>query len=771
MPAGESSARPALAARLRRGLASISQPLFIMALAAAGGILIADSAAVPWPWWLAATILALFWLVRSHSLPALATASAVAFGFAQLATDTDPLRDRLAAETTPGGALPAEFKGLVLDAPEPDATGGWIFTLQPDSLIVTGRGPWPSTAARLYVRLRDVPQPPAYGDRIACTGLLRRPAQPRNPGEFDFASFLRRQGFSAEAEISGLHDRIDTLSSGHGSPIMASAIRARDWIAAAVTMDINDDPPRAATVRAMVLGTREKTPQDIEDAFIASGTMHVFAVSGLHVGMFTVIVWNVLRLLGLRRGFVVLVTLPLIFFYVYVTGLRASAWRAALMASIFLAGPLWNREGSLFSSLGAAAVLLLAADPAYLFQPGFTLSFGVLLAMAAFHQPIFAALRPLHEPDPFLPAELYTPRQEAWFWLRRKIAESLSLSMASTLGSAPLMIGYFRLITPVGIAANLVLVLLSLCILVVACMAMAAVLCHLPYLAASLNHTNWLLASLSISSAKFFAAIPGGNLRVDPARLWRGEVCDITILDLDHGGSAIHIDTPSGRHWLIDSGANRHYNRTVHPHLSRSPVNSLDGLILTHNDGDHSGAAAAVQRDFSPLRTLGGPNGEPLTAGSSISLDPHTSLHVLFPPPRWLAGPQDDACAVLLLECFGTRILLTGDSGFITEKHLLSSPSPNLSAHIIVKGWHASDFSALPEFLNAVSPHSIIFNQTHFPAGEKAPPAWLALLARKHIHPIDQSTTGAVTIRIRRDHSSISGFLNHSPQNVIPPPP
>jgi len=121
MPAGESSARPALAARLRRGLASISQPLFIMALAAAGGILIADSAAVPWPWWLAATIPALFWLVRSHSLPALATASAVAFGFAQLATDTDPLRDRLAAETTPGGALPAEFKGLVLDAPEPDA--------------------------------------------------------------------------------------------------------------------------------------------------------------------------------------------------------------------------------------------------------------------------------------------------------------------------------------------------------------------------------------------------------------------------------------------------------------------------------------------------------------------------------------------------------------------------------------------------------------------------------------------------------------------------
>ena len=747
---------------LRRLGARMAQPLFLIALAAVAGILVADAMVdrgwLPWAV-IAAAALAAVWRWRSRAL--LLAAAAAVFGFAHLAVDADPLRARTAAELAPGMAAPAVFTGMVDDAPDPDGFGGWVFPLALESLRVPGRGMWPAAGTRLRVRLRDVAEPPRYGDRLSCTGLVRRPGPPRNPGEFDLPAWLRRNGYGAEGEISGLQDTLTILSRDGGSPIMASALRAREWIARTVTLDIEDDPSLAATVRAMVLGTREKTPEDVEEAFVASGTMHVFAVSGLHVGMFTVIVWNVLRFFGLRRTLVVALTLPMIFFYVHVTGLRASAWRAALMATVFLTGPLWNREGNLYNSLGAAALLLLGVEPSYLFQPGFTLSFGVLLAMAVFHQPILAALRPLHEPDPFLPKELHTPRQEVWFWFRRKLAESLSLSMASTLGSAPLMIFYFRLITPVGIVANLFLVTLSLCILVVACVAMIAALCQLPLLAAVFNHCNWLLAAASIGSAKFFAAVPGGHVRVDPARAFRGEVCTITVLALDRGGGAIHIDTPGGRHWLVDCGGRRHFGRTVRPHLARAPVNRLDGLVLTHADGDHAGAAPQVSEMFAPRRILGGTGGEPLAAGMVVPLDEGVNLRVLHPPATLPTGVADDACAVLQLECFGTRLLLAGDAGFLTEKQLLAAAA-DLRADVLVKGWHAGDFSGLPEFLNACAPRLAVFHDSWFPAAEKAPPGWGERLAVRGIVPFDQARAGGVIISVRRAGMEVTGFADDS---------
>lgn len=739
--------------------------LFFAALAACAGIIAAD--ALPewgWPVW-AGTLAAaaLLWgKLRNAALalPGIAAAGALLHCW----NDSDPLRHQLAGLTEPGGALAALATGIIADEPEPaPLPGSYSFPLRVETLhatLLTGD----HAGAVLYVHLRGAAEPPRYGDRVCLDGLLRRPRGPRNPGEFDLPAFLRREGLSAEFDAAADLGDVRLLERGQGQAVVAAALHAREWIGASVTRGLEHNPDIAATVRAMVLGTREKTPAAVEEAFVASGTMHIFAVSGLHVAMFCGIVFWLLRRTPLSYGWILAVALPLVFFYVFITGLRPSAWRAALMCAVFLCAPLLDRESQMYNGLGASALLLLAWNTQQLFQPGFTLSFGVLLAIAVMLPGFRALFRRWSEPDPFLPRQLYTRRQEWAFRGRGYVMDSVALSLASTVGSAPLMIYYFSMITPVGIVANIFLVLLSNAILILACACLMATGAGLGLLALAANKLNWVLASLSIKLAQFFAAVPWGHMNVHPSQLWRGEVCEITVLELDRGGGCAHLHTPGGNHWLLDAGGLRHYLRTVRPHLTRAPVtHRLDGLLLSHSDSTHSGAAEEVRRSFRP-RT------EPLLhAGDELVLEPGVKIRCLFPPPGWYAAAADDRCAVHLLTCQELRVLFMNDAGFITEKALLES-GEDLRADVLIKGRHRSDFCGLPEFLNAVRPQAIVFSNTTFPVEETAPQDWKEMLADKRLPYFDQARTGAVIIRREPDAATtVRGFVNGQAQPLKPP--
>jgi competence protein ComEC len=623
----------------------------------------------------------------------------------------------------------------------------WQFPLRVRRLE-TGGKIWPGEGSLMYVRLNESAAAPVYGDVVEMAGVLRRSAPVRNPGEFDFDSYLRRQGFAAEFAADGSGGRWRRLESGAGYAVMAAALRARDWIGAVVSRDLEEAPDIAATVRCMVLGTQEKTPDDITDAFRASGTMHIFSVSGLHVALFAAVLWFVLSRTPLPRGWIIGLSLAVMFFYVFITGLRPSAWRAALMVGMFMLAPAWNREGVLINSLAAAALLLLAWQTQQLFQAGFVLSFGVLLAIALLQKPLSAlagmCMGRWNAPDPYLPDELRTKGQSAWYWLREKLCLSLGVSTASTLGSMPLMIGYFNLVTPVGILANLLLVTLSLWILVVACLSLASAALGLKPLVLLWNNANWALAWASIGTAKFFAALPLGHVRIDPARLWRGTPCEVTVLALDHGGGVARIDTPQGRQWLIDCGGLKHWNRTLRPHLERAPVNQLSGIFLTHSDSYHTGALGHVSTLFHPqeVRQAAG-----LTAGMRFELEEGARLEVLFPPVAWQAGVADDRAVVLRLEHRGFRVLFMSDAGFLTEKALLAS-GVDLRADVLVMGRHGSDFCGLPEFIRAVHPGAVVCSNNRFPEQERAPESWRKRIEGMGAMVFDQAVTGAVTLRL-----------------------
>lgn len=754
------------------------EPLFGVALAGMAGILLADwrggvavwavaaglmTFAAGWrpdKWWIYAAVLTIFGLMHSLQM-------------------RDPLRETVSRHLSAGSAAAARVTGIVADAPVPGWGGdSWSFPLDVGSLKV-GKDDWPARHGKLYVRLTETLTPPVYGDRIDLSGIVRRPQHVRNPGEFDFANFLLRNGFSAEFISGGGPEQCKIQASGQGNPVMAAALHGREWIGRAVTADLADAPEIAATVRSMVLGSREKTPEEITDAFRASGTMHIFAVSGLHVALFGLILVFVLSRTPLRSGWVVGLTLAFLVFYVFITGLRPSAWRATIMLSLIMLGPWRNREASLFNSLSAAALLLLGWDTRQLFQAGFVLSFGVLLSIALFQKPLeYVAdgmLGRRTSPDPFLPEELWSRGQKAWFSSRRWLCSALGLSAASTLGSMPLMVGYFNMITPVGILANLFMVTLAFCILSVAFASLAFTAIGLPGISIFWNNANWALAWCAIGLAQFFASLPWGHVRIDPARLWRGDPCELVILALENGGGATRIDTPSGRQWLVDCGGMKHWNSTVRPHLERAPVNVLDGVILTHTDTYHSSALGPLEALFHPRQVWRGGGALKhqsegfLSMGRQLELDDRTAVKVLFPPASWVASNGDDRSLVLLLECRGWRVLMMNDAGFPTEKALLTS-GVDLRADVLVKGRHGSDFSGLPEFINAVHPGALIYTNNRFPENERVPDSWRDRIAAKGIAMFDQALTGGVTVRMDDAGIRVRSFLGNQEWKASPRP-
>src|SRR5690606_15653963 len=129
------------------------------------------------------------------------------------------------------------------------------FPLRIESLTVEGEL-WRAEGAKLYTLWFDPAAAPVYGDRVALSGFLRRPDARRNPGEFDFPAFLRVNGFAAEFLLEGGEHAGRVTSENRGNPVMALALRCRDWIAATVTADLEDDPVTASAIRTMMLGTR-----------------------------------------------------------------------------------------------------------------------------------------------------------------------------------------------------------------------------------------------------------------------------------------------------------------------------------------------------------------------------------------------------------------------------------------------------------------------------------------------------------------------------------
>ena len=539
--------------------------------------------------------------------------------------------------------------------------------------------------------------------------------------------------------------------------------------------------------------------------------MHIFAISGLHIALIAGILVALLRVLQTPRSLCGWVVVPLIWFYTAATGWQPSAIRSTIMMTIVIVGWALRRPGDLVNSLAASAFVILIWEPRQLFQASFQLSFFVVLSIALLMPPLEKLTDRLLEPDPFLPAQLI-PRWRRWSATQvRRLSLSLATSLAAGLGALPIIAWYFHLVTPVSLAANMVIVPLS----GVALMSNLGSLGCGPWsstLTGLFNHAAWFCMVCMVRFSEWATTLPGAYFNVRPPgpvtfviyyalllglfsgwllepsrRRWAVGLCGaltmtlvinwlvarqetrITILAL-HGGAAQFIDS-NGRHFpmLVDCGSESDAGFAVKPFLAAQGVNHLPCMLLTHGDLRHVGGVAIVTNNFSvqqiatsPIpsrspvyrRILSGLERAPARWRRIQRGDKFGDWSVLHPTPTNRLSQADDNSVVLRGEPCGVRVLLLGDLGKAGQSALLNQHA-DLRADVAVSCLPSVGEPLGEALLDAIQPRAIIVNDAAYPANELAREPLRERLARRAVPVIYTSDAGTATLRLKSGHWDI----------------
>ena len=215
--------------------------------------------------------------------------------------------------------------------------------------------------------------------------MLQQPQGRRNPGGFDYRAYLARQGIVGIIDAKGL---LRIGEQGGFLPlswIEALRIRTERVIDHIYTTSGTAEPSlHAQLLKGILLGKRSDLPTETLDIFRNSGTFHVLAVSGLHVGLVAMFCYFGFSCFRLPQKVLCLLTIAAVLMYACLIGFRPSVFRASLMAILFLFATLIDRDADLFNLLAFAALVLLLLNPLQVWDVGFQLSFVAVAAIVYF---------------------------------------------------------------------------------------------------------------------------------------------------------------------------------------------------------------------------------------------------------------------------------------------------------------------------------------------------------------------------------------------------
>ena len=662
---------------------------------------------------------------------------------------------------------------------------------------------------------------------VATGGVVRISGRLEALGPWD--SYQRRRGAHAVLRVSRARS-----TGRRREGILGALDRVRARAERALSAGLG--PREAALLRGMVLGQDEQLSEPVREEFRRSGLSHLLAASGQNIVLLAALALPILRGLGLPLRARLLGVLALVAAYVPLAGAGPSIQRAGVMGAAGLVAGLAGRPSSRWYAVLLAALATLAVNPRAVEDPGWQLSFAAVLAILALASPLRDALGPrtsegaggpsplgdlpgppageggaVEDPGVALLEEsgsVATRRRRPR--LPRPVAEAAALTIAATLGTAPLIALHFERLSLVSLPANLLaapavapimwLGLLSAAAGQVASAPAALLDALASYL---LGYLGWVAhaasrlpkaelplrlpgpwglaaayAALGAVCAAFalpgarraarrMARRPGGQLAlaaasvllaalvlrpgpppVAPPAGFRASFLAIGQGDatlLQHGSRAILVDTgpPGG---------------PVLERLEEAGVRRLDALVVTHDQADHAGGAAAVL-DAVPVGTLvDGGDGPPSplrraflaaaarrgvrriapTAGQAIRAGP-LRLDVLWPrradpfPPS--ADPNDRALVVLARDG-PVDALLPADAESNVTAGLDLAP-----VEILKVAHHGSEDPGLPSILARLRPQVAVIPVGTNSYGHPTPQALGALRAVPRVYRTDRNGT------------------------------
>jgi competence protein ComEC len=658
--------------------------------------------------------------------------------------------------TAYASASPLTIEGVISERPS-IATDGSRLIVQVEQVFYGARGSIVSGVLLLTVSRGDITL--TRGDRIRFISRITVPHRFGVPGEFDYARYLAFQGISASGRVTSQSEIV---------LIRAAAVpswqRSCDQVALRLGNAIRSAVPDeriSSILTALLIGDQRRIPRDLADAYTRAGVNHILSISGFHVGIIAAFITLLLLWLLTRfqypalhwniRKIAVLIAVPAMIGYLFLTGDAPATARSVIMLTVFAVALFAERERDAINTLLLAAFVLVTLNPPTLFDVSFQLSFlslwGILVAV---------------------PLIMKCTAAVTSLWLRSLI-QFIAASVAASFVTLLPVLYVFKVASFNGILTNFLIVPLLGYGAVLSGFIALPLIVLLPSLAPVLLWPTVTLVAISNRFISWCTALPvvtfHGITRRDLLFLLLFMVCvtfvrsriarRVALMVIPCVGCALHIYVatatdgrlhitmlsvgqaestlirlPDGSTLLVDGGGYLHDTghdfgqRILAPALGALHVGRIDRMIATHDHPDHSGGFPFIIKNFTvaefwsvtgvspdiirelksrtiPQRTL--------AAGDVITLPGSVIVTVLSPPRSGHAVRGGDEMSVneqslvFRLNYGSFSMLFCADAGFAAEQRLLAEQT-DVRATVLKVGHHGSRYSTSEEFLERVEP-------------------------------------------------------------------
>lgn len=514
---------------------------------------------------------------------------------------------------------------------------------------------WVETSGDMLVQITQ-PHPQLQArQHIHALGMLQRPAPAMNPGQFDWAHYYRDQRILASFQIPEASN-IHILDDGQRSVLDKLREHARRLLALGFPAERALDH---ALLRALMLGDPDPQLRDVQEQFQRTGTSHHLAISGMHVAVLGGFVLLTCRLLCISPRKAALIALCCVLVYGAAALPSPPVVRSVLLCAAVGFGFVSRRSVDAMQLLAVCVIAMLIYRPMDLYNAGFQLSFGTVLGLILFTEPVLECMSGFRDRDVVIAQSFAAPNKWNLFarWADRKVATSFAAAFVAWLVSMPLIAVHFEQLNPWAVLFSLLLAGFVLIALVAGfCKVLLSLLW--PGLA---SHWAWIAIWPTVwmrKTVEWLASWPRSDVPLPPppiwlivayygflltmliplkrtsaiwllrvlraamvvALLWLPYQFDlarrkpptgstrITLLAIGAGQCAV-VEPPGGRVVLFDAGSNSLndlVNKCLGPFLRTRGCTNVDSIFLSHADYDHISAVAEVTGAYDVREVLTG---------------------------------------------------------------------------------------------------------------------------------------------------------------------